>query len=82
MRQPFARKPHAQFRLLAGDQVVAKAAHGLERPNAHHDVAAAGARLAGGLVPLALAQPIVDRALRMALAPAPGDDAYARVCVR
>jgi hypothetical protein len=61
---------HAKLGLLASDQVLSIPADLGQCIGAHHHVAAAGLGLADRRVPFGIAKPVVDRALRVALAPA------------
>jgi hypothetical protein len=64
-------QPHAKLWLFAGDQVVAEPSHRNERVDSHHCVTAACARLPNLYVPLLVAQPVVNRPLRISFAPTP-----------
>ncbi len=66
---------HAQLGLLAGDQVVTKAAHLPIGGKAHQDVAATRLRSTHRCVPFQVAQAVVDRPFRKPLTPA---SAYGR----
>jgi len=70
---------HAQFRLLARDQIGAKAAGRFERIGAHHGNAAAGHRRADWGVPFDIAQGVVDRTRRIFLAQSAARDSRVMV---
>src|SRR3989442_15637363 len=69
---PYARAARAdtqaQLGLLAGDQAFAKAADSGEHVTAHHCDAATRISLADRAIPLHVAQAVVNRSLRKALA--------------
>jgi hypothetical protein len=68
--------PHApaEVRFLAADQARIEAPDLLECLRPHQRIAAAGLRLSDRRVPLDVAQPVVDRRVAEALAPAAADD--------
>src|SRR6185436_3056866 len=67
--------PEAELRLLAGDHGGVESARLTERRHAHHRDPAAAGRLAGGLVPFHVAEPVVHRRLGLLLPQAAADGA-------
>ena len=74
-------QPHAQFRLLTCDQVLAEATDLCERICAHHRNATTRTDLPGWTIPLAIAQPVVNRSLGVAFVQASSDCGNIRVLI-